>query len=192
MNKPALGDRVVFYPAAVQGGVPPMPCEGMVIHVWSDSCVNLACEDETQPTSVLYKPQGSKTPPPSGYYCEPLAAVDPVELEIQAKGLTAPRVTPADVEAVIASENYFSAGDGIDGAAMRVRRERAGDCGALELVTICVLVLRNGTKIVGVNEGPVSPENFDADIGRKLARRKATDQIWPLLGYELRSDLAKF
>jgi hypothetical protein len=32
-----------------------------------------------------------------------------IEQEIQAKGLTAPRVTPADVEANIASEHYFTA-----------------------------------------------------------------------------------
>ena len=39
-----------------------------------------------------------------------------IEQEIQAKGLTAPRVTPADVEANIASEHYFTAGEGVIGA----------------------------------------------------------------------------
>ena len=60
----------------------------------------------------------------------------------------------------------------------------------LSNVTICAILLRNGHKIVGVNEGPVSAANFDADIGRVMARQKAIDQIWPLLGYELRSKLA--
>ena len=119
-----------------------------------------------------------------------MATYDEIEQDIQAKGLTAPRVTPADIEAAIVEERYFTAADGLDGAAMRVRRERAGDCGALEFVTICVLLLRNGTKVVGVNEGPVSAANFDASIGRGMARQKATDQIWPMLGYELRSKLA--
>jgi hypothetical protein len=36
-----------------------------------------------------------------------------IEDEIQAKGLTAPRVTPADIEANIASEHYFTAEDGV-------------------------------------------------------------------------------
>ena len=39
-----------------------------------------------------------------------------IEQEIQAKGLTAPRVTPADIEANIASEHYFTAQDGRRGA----------------------------------------------------------------------------
>ncbi len=39
-----------------------------------------------------------------------------IEQEIQAKGLTAPRVTPADIEANIASEHYFTAADGVAGA----------------------------------------------------------------------------
>ena len=39
-----------------------------------------------------------------------------VEQLIQAKGKTAPRVTPTDLEAVIASEHYFTAADGVIGA----------------------------------------------------------------------------
>ena len=35
-----------------------------------------------------------------------------IEGEIRAKGLTAPRITPADIEANIASANYFTAMDG--------------------------------------------------------------------------------
>ena len=35
-----------------------------------------------------------------------------IEQEIQAKGLTAPRVTPADIEANIVGEHYFTAADG--------------------------------------------------------------------------------
>ena len=60
----------------------------------------------------------------------------------------------------------------------------------MEHITICILITRNGTKVVGVNEGPVSPENFDAELGRKYARQKAIDQLWPMLGYELRTKLA--
>lgn len=35
-----------------------------------------------------------------------------IEQEIQAKGLTAPRVTPDDIEANIASEHFFTAEQG--------------------------------------------------------------------------------
>lgn len=111
-----------------------------------------------------------------------------IEQEIQAKGLTAPRVTPADIEANIASEHYFTALDGVEGA---TGVWDGCDSYALGLITICVLITRNGMRLVGVNEGPVSIQNFDADMGRRMARQKAIDQLWPMLGYELRSQLAK-
>lgn len=110
-----------------------------------------------------------------------------IEQEIQAKGLTAPRVTPADIEANIASEHYFTALDGVEGATGSCN---GSDSYALGLITICVLITRNGVRLVGVNEGPVSIQNFDADMGRRMARQKAIDQLWPMLGYELRTKLA--
>lgn len=58
---------------------------------------------------------------------------------------------------------------------------------AFATVTICLMVLQNGTKLVGVNYGPVSEGNFDADKGRAYARHDAIRQIWPLLGFELRN-----
>ena len=39
-----------------------------------------------------------------------------IEQEIKAKGLTAPRVTPDSIKAVIASEHYFTAAQGVMGA----------------------------------------------------------------------------
>jgi len=104
----------------------------------------------------------------------------------------APRITPADIEAAIASEHYFTAAQGLVGVQWdAVPRKTIIDTSsvALRMVTFCVLVLRNGTKIVGVNTGPVSPENFDAEIGRTYAREHAIEQVWPLLGYELRTKL---
>lgn len=113
-----------------------------------------------------------------------------LEQEIQAKGLTAPRITPADVEEVIAHEFYFSASDGLIGNpdAPCVTKEEIFL--ALDQVTICSLVLKNGHKIIGVNEGPVDPKNFDAEIAKKLARQKAIDQVWGFLGYQLKEKLA--
>ena len=108
-----------------------------------------------------------------------------IETEIQAKGLTAPRVTPADVEANIASEHYFTADDGCNGAQTCVMHPSP-----LQLLTFCVLVLCNGFTVTG-ESACASPENFDAEVGRKIARANAINKVWPLMGYELRSKLAE-
>ena len=106
-----------------------------------------------------------------------------IEQEIQAKGLTAPRVTPADIEANIRAETYFTAFDGF----MADDRDMAmQDADALKLLTFCVLVLRNGFTVTG-ESACASPENFDAEIGRKIARQNAVAKVWPLMGYELRA-----
>lgn len=109
-----------------------------------------------------------------------------IEHAIQANGLIAPCITPADIEANIASEYYFTAQDGVDG----MYSHGAPQNKALKLLTFCVIVLRNETKIVGINYGPVSPSNFDAAKGREESRKAAIEQIWPLMGYELRTALA--
>ena len=103
-----------------------------------------------------------------------------IEEEIIEKGLTAPRVTPADLEANIVSEHYFVAA----GAAM------VTSPGPLDLLTFCVLVLRNGFTVTG-ESACASPENFDAEVGRKIARANAVNKVWPLMGYELKSMLTK-
>ena len=102
-----------------------------------------------------------------------------IEQEIQAKGKTAPRVTPADIEANIASAHYFTAGAGCGDAIYPP---------SLDLLTFCVLVLRNGFTVTG-ESACASPENFDAEIGRKVARENAVQKIWPLMGYQLRAAL---
>lgn len=110
-----------------------------------------------------------------------------IEQEIQAKGLTAPRVTPADIEANIASEHYFTAADGVYGTDHD--HDFAGQV-ALELLTFCVLILRNGFTVTG-ESACLSPENFDAEIGRKIARANAVQKIWPLMGYALKERLTE-
>ena len=121
-----------------------------------------------------------------------------IETEIQAKGLTAPRITPADIEANIASEHYFTAAEGVIGmfVAGEQKAGRDGACQSaasdlkepLNLLTFCVLVLRNGFTVAG-ESACASPENFNAETGRKIARENAINKIWPLMGYELRSKL---
>lgn len=110
-----------------------------------------------------------------------------IETEIQDKGLTAPRITPADIEANIISEVYFTAADGVYAASLGANAPSTGN--PLSLLTFCVLVLRNGFTVTG-ESACASPENFDVEIGRKIARANAVQKIWPLMGYELRSKLA--
>jgi hypothetical protein len=117
---------------------------------------------------------------------------DEIETEIQAKRLTAPRITPADIEANITSEHYFTASAGV--VASLPKGSTDADLNAiplaLGLLTFCVLVLRNGFTVTG-ESACASPENFDAEIGRKIARENAVNKIWPLMGYELRSKLSE-
>ena len=115
-----------------------------------------------------------------------------IEQEIQAKGKTAARVTPADIEANIASEHFFTAQHGVAGAMealqLHQRTFQPGHEVTLGLLTFCVLVLRNGFTVTG-ESACASPENFDPEIGRKIARENAINKIWALMGYELRTKL---
>ncbi len=120
---------------------------------------------------------------------------DSLEREIQAKANKAPRVTPADIEAEIDSESYFTAADGVRAAsagkpgANLLPEYVTHDSSPLSLLTFCVLVLRNGFTVTG-ESACASPENFNADIGRRIARENAINKVWPLLGFRLRDKLA--
>lgn len=126
-----------------------------------------------------------------------------IEQEIQAKGLTAPRVTPADIEANIASEHYFSAADGVAGKAcggfyhMSQHPVDGNDPmiaspdHPLSMLTFCVLVLKNGAKVVGINYGAIDPAQHSAERGRTEARNQAVDKVYELLGFRLRDELSR-
>ncbi|CAM5589230.1 Gp49 family protein [Rhodanobacter lindaniclasticus] len=108
-----------------------------------------------------------------------------IEQEIQAKGLTAPRVTPGDVEAAIESEWYIRGSD----AKADDFQPPVGAQNPLNQLTFCVLILRNGFTVTG-ESACASPENFDVALGRKIARQNAVAKIWPLLGFRLRDRLS--
>jgi hypothetical protein len=91
-----------------------------------------------------------------------------IENEIQEKGLTAPRVTPERLEEVIVSEQYHVFPN--------------------STFTACLLTLKNGYTVLG-ESACASPENFNADLGRKIARDNAKNKIWSLEGYLLRQRL---
>jgi len=93
-----------------------------------------------------------------------------IEAELKTKGLNAPRLTPADIDAVIVGEDYHV----FPGTTM----------------TVCALKLRNGFVVVG-ESAAASPENFDEAIGRRIARENARSRIWALEDYVLRERLSK-
>lgn len=111
--------------------------------------------------------------------------MDNIEFDIAAKS-TAPRVTPADIEARIVGAYYFTPSDAFPSISrIPIASEHAQ---ALSLLTICVLVLANGFTVTG-ESACASPENFDAEIGKKIARANAVAKIWPLEGYLLKQRL---
>lgn len=107
-----------------------------------------------------------------------------IEQEIQAKGLTAPRVTPQRINDVIANEHYFTAAQGVVGSGGTVMSDDDG----IRCLTFCVLTLQNGFTVTG-ESACASPENFDAEIGRKVARDNAISKVWMLEGYLLKQQL---
>lgn len=116
-----------------------------------------------------------------------------IEDEIVAKGLIAPRVTMQHIEGIIVSENYFTAHDGWVGANLLKNTGDAielDDLNQLKLLTFCVLVLKNGFTVTG-ESACASPENFDAEVGRKIARQNAVNKIWLLEGYLLKQRLSE-
>ncbi|MFM4996035.1 MULTISPECIES: Gp49 family protein [Aeromonas] len=111
---------------------------------------------------------------------------DQIEQMIQEKGLNAPRVTPQRINDVIASEHYFTAADGITGA--YDGRVGYDSRDPMSLLTFCVLVLENGFTVTG-ESSCASPENFDPEVGRKIARENAVNKVWMLEGYLLKQSL---
>ena len=102
--------------------------------------------------------------------------MDELQKEIDAKAV-APRITPADIEANIDLEFYFTAADGVYSATGVAAEEMPKFGPPLSRLTFCVLVLRNGFAVTG-ESACASPENFDAEIGRKFARENAINKIW--------------
>lgn len=97
----------------------------------------------------------------------------PVEAEIQAKGLTAPRITPADLQANIVHTEIV---------------KHVSPSG--QVLRWAVLTTRNGFAVTGRPSASVSSANDNEEIGKKVAIDNAMQELWPLMGYELRSKLA--
>ncbi len=190
---PSIGDDVLFQLNGLTLTSPrlailnpELPVHAKVVYVWSPAMVNLVLWDHYGNmhtlTSVKFLPPGEDVPV-GQTYCE-LAVFtgELVEGELHladtalgqamrdavAETPTAqlPKVSQDDVDAAIVGETYTVLPSG--------------------RVTVCELTLKNGFTVRG-ESAVVFIENFDADIGRDVARKKAVDQVWQLLGYELRS-----
>lgn len=93
-----------------------------------------------------------------------------LEIQLNAMGLNAPRLSPTRINEQIVSEQFYIFPD--------------------TSMTVCCLTLRNGFNTVGTS-APASADNFNEEIGRNIARDKAREQIWALEGYLLKSKLSK-
>ena len=86
---------------------------------------------------------------------------------------------------------YFTGADAAKVAAIKSEYvEGVRILAPLDLLTFCVLVLRNGFTVTG-ESACASPENFDAEIGRTIARENAVNKIWMLEGYLLKQKLSE-
>ncbi len=92
--------------------------------------------------------------------------ISDTELESRMAARTAPRVTPEGIRDKIADVRYLWDAN----------------------LCLCIIEMQNGFKLVG-KSAPASPENFDAEIGKRYAYDDAFKQIWPLEGYLLRDSL---
>jgi len=90
-----------------------------------------------------------------------------IEKDIQAIGLNAPRLTPDLIESKIVREDYYLLTD---------------------VLTVCVLTLENGCTVTG-ESACASPANYNKEIGDRIARDNAKENIWVLEGYLLKQKL---
>ena len=108
-----------------------------------------------------------------------------IEQEIQDKGLNAPRLTPEIIDSKIVGVEYILTRD-VCKSDNGVEIFDAPE--PLQTLTFCILTLENGFTVTG-ESACASPENFDAEIGKKIAYQNAREKIWLLEGYLLKQRL---
>ena len=110
-----------------------------------------------------------------------------IEQEIQNKGLDAPRLTPDHIDSKIKAVEYILPRD----VCKRDNGVEVFDAPLpLQTLTFCILTLENGFTVTG-ESACASPENFNAEIGQKIAYENAREKIWLLEGYLLKENLHK-
>lgn len=104
-------------------------------------------------------------------------------LQNQAK---APRITLQQVQDNISSVHYFTAREGVEGTyGGGVDDECVDDADHLKLLTFCVIVAKNGFTFHG-SSACAYPENYNGEIGRKIAYERAFNDMWQPMGYMLK------
>ncbi|MGS2743593.1 Gp49 family protein [Halomonas sp. LS-001] len=100
-----------------------------------------------------------------------------IEQEIQDKGLTAPRVTPADIDSLMSHVTYY--------------------CHVVPgtTTTVCTAIDKDGFTLATGVSACASPENFNVELGEKIAKqnaeRNALEELWKLEGYALKKRLVE-
>ena len=94
-----------------------------------------------------------------------MSAAETTEQELAAKAV-APRVTLEQVRLSVVEREFIVRGT----------------------LTLCILTLYNGFTVTG-ESAAASPENFDPEIGQRLAFENAERKVWPLLGFKLKDKL---
>lgn len=100
-----------------------------------------------------------------------------------------PRVTLDAIEANIVSEYFFTASQGVAGRCHVLGTPTFVHEMSLDLLTFCVLVLKNGFVVTGEC---VNPKCFDGEIGKSRARENAIGKVWSLMSYQQCSDLSNW
>ena len=95
-----------------------------------------------------------------------------IEQQIQAKGLTAPRITPADIERNIIDTEIVK------------HISKSG-----QVLRWAVITTTNGFAVAGKPSCAVSSENDNDEVGEAVAIDNAKAELWPLMGYALRDQL---
>lgn len=96
-------------------------------------------------------------------------------------------VTPADVEACIASEHYTTGTDALVGQTRGP--EWQATPAALDMLTICMLVTHTGHTVTGESHCQ-NPVKFKAETGREEARKDAVRKLWDMVVYAARNKQA--
>lgn len=91
-----------------------------------------------------------------------------IEKEIQEKNLNAPRLTPDLIDSKVKDKAFHVFGE--------------------TCLIVCCLTLENGFTVTG-ESACASPENFNKEIGEKIAFEQARNKIWMLEGYLLKQEL---
>lgn len=92
-----------------------------------------------------------------------------IEKEIQDKNLNAPRLTPELINTTIEKKEFHI---------------------FKPVTTVCCLTLKNGYTVIG-KSACASLENFNKELGEKIAEANAREKIWELEGYLLKQKLSE-